>query len=197
MFTGIIEGMGKLEEMAEEGSNLRLCISWDKAQELRVDQSLAHNGICLTVEDISGDKYQVTAVEETVKRSNLGRLKSGDLLNLERSMQINSRLDGHMVQGHVDGVAEVKSIKEADGSWYFTFNFNSDYAHLLVEKGSVCLNGVSLTVVECNDNHFSAAIIPYTFEHTNFSVLQKGDAVNVEFDILGKYIARQLAVRGK
>jgi len=195
MFTGIVEGTGKLREVKNDGQNVQLFVSWKCTDELKIDQSLSHNGVCLTVEEIHGDTYRVTAIKETIKRTNFKNCKPGDLINLERSMQLNDRLDGHLVQGHVDDVIMLKEIKEIEGSWLFTFEYDEKYAHLLVEKGSVCLNGVSLTVVDCNDSSLSVAIIPYTFQNTNFSVLKEGTLVNVEFDILGKYITRQLENR--
>lgn len=190
MFTGIIEALGKVEKIEQEGTNFHFTINAPLTSELKIDQSLAHNGVCLTVIAIDGDKYVVTAIEETLKRSNIGELKVGDLVNLERAMKNNARLDGHMVQGHVDSTGTCLSVESADGSWYYTFQYTPTEAHLLVDKGSVCVNGVSLTVVEPHDNVFSVAIIPYTYEHTVFHTFKPGSRVNLEFDIIGKYIAK-------
>jgi riboflavin synthase len=176
--------------MEKEGSNLHLTIQAGIAQELKIDQSVAHNGVCLTVVSIQDDQYVVTAIEETLKKSNLGHLKVGDPVNLERSMKSDGRLDGHIVQGHVDTVGNCEAIQEVDGSWYYKFSFPSDSQYLIVDKGSICVNGVSLTVVDPTDQYFSVAIIPYTYEHTNFHNIKVGDAVNLEFDIIGKYLAK-------
>lgn len=193
MFTGIIETTGNIVSVTTNGGNRDFTIESALAGELRVDQSVAHNGVCLTVISVQNNSYTVTAIEETLQRSNLGMLKTGDRVNLERSMPMNGRLDGHLVQGHVDTTAECESVDERDGSWHFTFRYHSyDTGHLTVEKGSVCVNGVSLTVVRSEKGLFSVAIIPYTFEHTNFKDLQKGAWVNIEFDILGKYVAAYL-----
>lgn len=190
MFTGIIETMGIVEEIKLNGSNKEFIISSAISNELKVDQSLAHNGVCLTVTAIENGKHCVTAIDETLLRSNLEALKIGDSINLERAMSGLSRFDGHLVQGHVDTVGVVRSILDKDGSWIFTFNFPEENKHLLVDKGSVCINGVSLTVINPTSNTFQVAIIPYTFENTSFKMLKEGDSVNLEFDILGKYIAR-------
>ncbi|MAC94276.1 MAG: riboflavin synthase [Flavobacteriales bacterium] len=189
MFTGIIEEIAKVKELITEGSNLRIVMSSTLSRELKVDQSVAHNGVCLTVEKINGEDYEVVAVKETLDVSNLAKVKEGDLMNIERCMQMNGRLDGHIVQGHVDDVAKVKQIKQEDGSWLFTFELNKP-SKLIVEKGSICVNGVSLTAFQIDDNHFTVTIIPYTFEHTNFHQLKLNDEVNIEFDIIGKYVAR-------
>jgi len=189
MFTGIIERVEKVSAIKKEGSNLRIRISTTLATQLQVDQSLAHNGVCLTVEKLHPDSYEVVAVEETLKKSNLGDLLSGDLVNLERCMKMNARLDGHIVQGHVDETASVESIEEKDGSWIFRFRLDQP-SKLIVEKGSVCINGVSLTAFEVSDEQFSVTIIPYTYEHTNFKSFEKGQKVNLEFDIIGKYVQR-------
>lgn len=189
MFTGIIEEVAKVKEIITEGSNLRIVVSSTLSTELKVDQSVAHNGVCLTVEKIKGEDYEVVAVKETLEVSNLAKVKEGDLMNIERCMQMNGRLDGHIVQGHVDDVAKVKQIKQEDGSWLFTFELNKP-SKLIVEKGSICVNGVSLTAFQVDDNHFTVTIIPYTFEHTNFHQLKLNDEVNIEFDIIGKYVAR-------
>lgn len=199
MFTGIIETTGTIVAVATKGGNRDFTIETALAGELRVDQSVAHNGVCLTVTSVQNSTYNVTAIEETLQRSSLGFLKPGDSVNLERSMPMNGRLDGHLVQGHVDITATCDSIEERNGSWHFLFRYKSgDMGHLTVEKGSVCVNGVSLTVVRSEPGIFSVAIIPYTFEHTNFKNLRKGDLVNVEFDILGKYVAvylQRMAIR--
>ena len=193
MFTGIIETMGIVEEIRLNGTNKEFTISSAISDELKVDQSLAHNGVCLTVTSVENGKHQVTAIDETLLRSNLGDLKIGQSINLERAMSGLSRFDGHLVQGHVDTVGVVKSVLDKDGSWIFTFNFPEENKHLLVDKGSVCINGVSLTVINPTTNTFQVAIIPYTYENTSFKSLQEGDPVNLEFDILGKYIARYAA----
>lgn len=194
MFTGIIEDLGKVKDIRAEGSNVHFTIHSKIAPELKIDQSLAHNGVCLTVVGIAGNQYTVTAIKETLDRSNLGQLQVNDVVNLERAMLGHSRLDGHIVQGHVDATATCVSVEEVDGSWYYTFQYKPTPDHLLVDKGSVCVNGVSLTVVEPVDDHFSVAIIPYTYEHTTFHKFQPGSTVNLEFDILGKYIAKYAAL---
>lgn len=194
MFTGIIETLGEITSINKEGSNVHFSLRSDITTELKIDQSLAHNGVCLTVVAIEDDVYTVTAVQETLERTSLGDWKLGDKVNLERAMKYDGRLDGHIVQGHVDAVGTCVEIREVDGSWYFSFEYKLTPEHLLVDKGSVCINGVSLTVVEPKDNHFSVAIIPYTYEHTIFHQMKEGDAVNLEFDILGKYIARYAAL---
>ena len=176
--------------MEQEGSNLHLTIQSDISDQLKIDQSIAHNGVCLTVVRQEAGQHTVTAVAETLERSNLGRLQGGDPINLERAMMTNMRLDGHLVQGHVDAQAECVAIEVLDGSWYFKFRYPSESRHLLVDKGSICVNGVSLTVVSPVDDLFSVAIIPYTYEHTNFKNLAVGDKVNLEYDIIGKYFAR-------
>jgi riboflavin synthase len=188
MFTGIVEATGKILSLKEDGGNVRLSISAPFISELKVDQSIAHNGVCLTVTEIDDSHYSVTAIAETLRRSNLGKLKTGDRVNLERCMKIGDRLDGHIVQGHVDTTAECVNVKEENGSWLFRFKYDP-HAGLTVSKGSICINGVSLTVVDSLPGEFSVAIIPYTFEHTNFSSLKTGHTVNLEFDIVGKYIS--------
>ncbi|MCM1116800.1 MAG: riboflavin synthase [Pseudoflavonifractor sp.] len=196
MFSGIVEEAAKVVAMKEDGGNLHLTLACTFADELTIDQSVAHNGVCLTVVALPGDgTYTVTAIQETLRRSNLGQLHEGDLVNLERSMRIDGRLDGHIVQGHVDTTAECTAVEEADGSTYFTFEYDSDpemaaKGYVTVEKGSVTVNGVSLTVCDSTERSFRVAIIPYTFEHTNFCRIKAGSRVNLEFDILGKYIAR-------
>lgn len=194
MFTGIIEDMGTVQHIEAEGSNVHFTIASALSSELKIDQSLSHNGVCLTVVAVAADNYRVTAVEETLQRSNLGQLQVGDPVNLERAMVYGGRLDGHIVQGHVDGVGTCVAVEERDGSWYFRFRYQPTEEHLLVDKGSICVNGVSLTVVKPEEDLFSVAIIPYTYEHTNFSRLQPGAIVNLEFDILGKYLARYAAL---
>ena len=187
MFTGIIEHLGKVEQLIEEESNLRLQVSSPITHELKVDQSVAHNGVCLTIEKINDDYYEVVAIKETLVKSNLGQLNTGDSINLERCLRLSDRLDGHIVQGHVDETAKVISIDSHDGSWTFKFELNN-FNPLIVEKGSICINGVSLTAFEVVDNSFKVGIIPYTFKHTNFQFLTINDTVNIEFDILGKYV---------
>ena len=190
MFTGIIESVGKIISVVSEGTNKRFIIESSISSQLKVDQSVSHDGVCMTVVKVYGNTHQVMAVDETLKRSNLGKKNINDLVNLERSMVMNGRLDGHLVQGHVDGVSLVKTIRPEGGSWTFEFTFGKKYSNLLVDKGSVCINGVSLTVIKPSKKKFSVAIIPYTFENTNFRLLRLGDEVNVEFDIIGKYAER-------
>lgn len=192
MFTGIIESIGTIKNIQEEGTNRHFTIASSIAEELKIDQSVSHNGVCLTVVDLEPGHYTVTAIQETLQRSNLGQWVVGDEVNLERSTPANGRMDGHIVQGHVDGTGICKQVEERDGSWYFHFQYPPSPEHLLVDKGSVCINGVSLTVVDPQDDLFSVAIIPYTYAHTNFRSLQPGDTVNLEFDIIGKYIGRYL-----
>ncbi|MBL4650803.1 MAG: riboflavin synthase [Aureispira sp.] len=190
MFTGIIKELGVVQKIEKEGSNIHVTIEAEMTKELNVDESIAHNGVCLTVVAINNNQYTVTAIEETMLKTNLGTWVVGTEVNLERAMIMNARLDGHIIQGHVDKTGTCTAIKEVDGSWYFTFEYEETEEHLLVDKGSVCVNGTSLTVVDPTDNHFSVAIIPYTFEETVFRNMKVGDAVNLEFDILGKYIAK-------
>lgn len=190
MFTGIIETMGRLEKTESEGTNLHLTLSCSLTQELKIDQSVAHNGVCLTVVNTNGNTYTVTAIEETLKRSNIGDLQIGDLINLERCMLANGRFDGHIVQGHVDTRAVCKEVIDLNGSWEFVFEYEKNKSYITVEKGSVTVNGVSLTVVRSEENLFSVCIIPYTYEHTNFKSIKSGSAVNIEFDVVGKYVAR-------
>ena len=190
MFTGIIEAFGKIVNLKKDQENLHLRLDSPLTRELKIDQSLAHNGVCLTVVDTSGDQYTVTAIQETLEKTNLGKLKIGDLVNLERAMMMNSRLDGHIVQGHVDQTGFCSGIDFRQGSWFFDFEYNQHQKNITIEKGSICVNGVSLTVVKSNLNKFSVAIIPYTYDHTNFHQIQKGDAVNIEFDMIGKYISK-------
>ena len=190
MFTGIIEAFGKVVNLKKDQENLHLRLDSPLTRELKIDQSLSHNGVCLTVVDTSGDQYTVTAIQETLEKTNLGKLKIGDLVNLERAMMMNSRLDGHIVQGHVDQTGFCSGIDFRQGSWFFDFEYNQHQKNITIEKGSICVNGVSLTVVKSNMNKFSVAIIPYTYDHTNFHQIQKGDAVNIEFDMIGKYISK-------
>ena len=189
MFTGIIEQLAEVVVLKKEGDNLHISLKSTITNELKIDQSIAHNGVCLTVVNIKGDVYTVTAINETLLKSNLGLLEVGSKVNLEISMQMGGRVDGHIVQGHVDQTAVCTEVKKEDGSHVFTFEYKES-DNLTVEKGSVCVNGVSLTVVNSKDNSFSAAIIPYTFKHTNFHNFKVGTVVNIEFDILGKYIAK-------
>jgi len=190
MFTGIIETLGKITQLKKDGGNLHLTISSRLTPELKVDQSVAHNGVCLTVVDINNDQYTVTAVEETLLKTNLNHLKEGALVNLERAMILGSRLDGHIVQGHVDTTATCTHIEEKDGSWYFTFAYEPNPQQVTIEKGSITIDGVSLTVVNSLQHSFSVAIIPYTYEHTCFKEYTKGSRVNLEFDVIGKYVAK-------
>jgi len=190
MFTGIIETLGIIKDLKKDNSNLTITVSSSITHELKIDQSVAHNGVCLTVIAINNGEYKVTAIKETIEKTNLADWKVGDLLNLERAMKLGDRLDGHIVQGHVDQTGICKSIEEANGSWYFTFEYDSNLNNITIEKGSITVNGVSLTVVNSKENEFSVAIIPYTFEHTNFNTFRLGTKINLEFDVVGKYIAR-------
>ncbi|NHA07240.1 riboflavin synthase [Mucilaginibacter sp. HC2] len=190
MFTGIIETLGKVTDLQQEQGNLHITIESDISHELKIDQSVAHNGVCLTVVALADGLHVVTAIEETLNKSSLGHLKVGEPVNLERCMQMNARLDGHIVQGHVDQTAVCTEFKELDGSWEYTFEYDAATGNVTVEKGSICVNGISLTVVNSKANSFSVAIIPYTFEHTNLHNVREGSMVNLEFDIIGKYVAR-------
>lgn len=192
MFTGIVEAMGRVSNVETEGTNRHITIETALAGEAYIDQSIAHNGICLTVVSLTAESYVVTAIKETLDRSNLADWKVGDQINLERAMLADMRLDGHMVQGHVDGTTEVLSVVEEAGSWVYSFALRAEDRLLIVDKGSICVNGISLTVVNPTDSQFSVAIIPYTYEHTNMQHLQPGDRVNLEFDILGKYVSKYL-----
>ncbi len=193
MFTGIVEATAKVEEIRKEGTNKTFVLSSNISNELKIDQSLSHNGVCLTVVELDGNNYTVTAVDETLKKSNLGLLEVGDLVNLERSMPANHRFDGHIVQGHVDQTGVCTNVQELEGSWLFDFEFDfGKSGNFVVEKGSVCINGVSLTVFNCTKNSFRVTIIPYTFEHTNFKQIKEGTTVNLEFDIVGKYIRKMV-----
>ena len=189
MFTGIIESTGIVIKIKKEEKNLRFTIQCSFANELKVDQSVSHNGVCLTVVSIHGNEYDVIAIDETLKRTNLSMLKEGDEINLERCTKVGDRLDGHIVQGHVDTLAKVTNIISQQGSWLMYFDYEKQ-DNITVEKGSICVNGISLTVVESGDDNFSVAIIPYTYEQTNFKKLKVGDFVNIEFDIIGKYVSR-------
>jgi riboflavin synthase len=193
MFTGIVESMGIIEERINDGENASFKILSSFTHELKVDQSVSHNGVCLTVTSIDGDSYWVTAIYETLQKSNLSNWGAGDKVNLERCIQWNGRLDGHIVQGHVDTTSVLDSLVDEQGSWRLGFSYVKNREHITVEKGSVCINGVSLTVINSLDSSFEVAIIPYTWEHTNFHELKIGDRVNIEFDILGKYIAKLYA----
>lgn len=195
MFSGIVEEAATVVKVEKEKENLHITMRCSFVGELKIDQSVAHNGVCLTVVSKSDDTYTVTAIQETLLKSNLGLLKPGDKVNLERSMKLNERLDGHIVQGHVDQTAVCTDVKEASGSWYFTFEYDKSRENITVEKGSITVNGVSLTVVNSQFGSFQVAIIPYTFEHTNFHQIKVGTTVNLEFDIIGKYVARLLELR--
>lgn len=195
MFSGIVEEFATVTKLVKEQENIHFTLTCSFVDELKIDQSIAHNGVCLTVVAIENNTYTVTAMRETLERSNLGTLHVGDKVNVERSMIMNGRLDGHIVQGHVDQTAECVEVRDAEGSWYYTFRYKHDAemaakGYLTVDKGSVCVNGVSLTVCNPTDDSFTVAIIPYTYEHTNFHTIEVGTLVNVEFDIIGKYIAR-------
>jgi riboflavin synthase len=190
MFTGIIENTGIVKDIQSNGTNKTFWISSSLSNELKIDQSLSHSGVCLTIEEIKDGMHRVTAIEETLLKSNLGQLRTGEVVNLERCMQLNGRLDGHIVQGHVDATAECINIVEKKGSWEFTFRFREEFGAFVIEKGSICLNGISLTCFNITDTDFTIAVIPYTFEHTNINTLKKGTFVNIEFDVIGKYVIR-------
>jgi riboflavin synthase len=194
MFTGIIENLGAIVAIEANNSNISFFISSTLVKELKIDQSISHNGVCLTVESIENDIYKVTAIDDTLKKTNLSALKVGDVINIERCMPLNGRLDGHIVQGHVDTVAKCITTVEKNGSWEFTFSFDQKFAAYIIEKGSICVNGISLTAFNVTLNSFTVAIIPYTYTHTNMQYLQVGDSVNIEFDVLGKYILRSREV---
>ncbi len=193
MFTGIIEAVGKIERIVTDQANRHYCISSPISQELKIDQSVSHNGVCLTVTKADDGRHWVTAVDETLKKSTLGNWKEGNIVNLERSMVANGRFDGHIVQGHVDQVGTCTCVQEVKGSWLFDFEYDPSSGNVTVEKGSISVDGVSLTCFRSSENGFRVTIIPYTFEHTNFGKLRAGDAVNLEFDIIGKYIQRILS----
>lgn len=190
MFTGIIETLGKITNLRHDQGNLHITVESDISNELKIDQSVAHNGVCLTVVAVEDGKHTVTAIEETLNKTNLGHLKAGEPVNLERCMQMNARLDGHIVQGHVDQTATCTQFKALEGSWEYTFGYDASKGNVTVEKGSICVNGISLTVINSQANSFSVAIIPYTYEHTNLHNVREGSVVNLEFDIIGKYVAR-------
>ncbi len=197
MFTGIIESTGTIREIREIGTNRQFIIESSLSPELKVDQSLSHNGVCLTVENVDNQQYQVTAIEETLLKTNLGKWKAGQRVNLERCLQWNGRLDGHIVQGHVDSTGTCLASRQLDGSWEFTIGFPEQFASLVIEKGSISLNGISLTIFNVKKNQFTVAIIPYTFHHTNISELKEGDLVNLEFDMVGKYVNRHLQLQNQ
>jgi riboflavin synthase len=190
MFTGIIKTLGKVTDLKQEQGNLHITVSSSIADELKIDQSVAHNGVCLTVVAVGDGKHIVTAIEETLNKTNIGHLQIGEPVNLERCMQMNARLDGHIVQGHVDQTATCIKFTELEGSWEYTFQYDASKGNVTVEKGSICVNGISLTVVNSSADYFSVAIIPYTYEHTNLHNVREGSVVNLEFDIIGKYVAR-------
>ncbi|MEE2931228.1 MAG: riboflavin synthase [Bacteroidota bacterium] len=195
MFTGIIENMNEVICLRNEESNLHITFKSAITHELSVDQSVAHNGVCLTIIDINNDNYTVTAIKETLDKTNLGLLKVGDKVNIERSLQINSRLDGHIVQGHIDQISKCLNIEEKEGSFIFMFDYSKENKNLIVKKGSICINGVSLTVMDVEDTFFSVAVIPYTYENTNFCLFNKGEMANIEFDVFGKYVNKILEDR--
>lgn len=190
MFTGIIEDLGTINKIEKDGGNLHITVDTSITNELKIDQSVAHNGVCLTVVSIDGNQYTVTAIQETLNKTNLGLLKENDLVNIERAMKLGDRLDGHIVQGHVDQTATCIDILEEDGSWVYTFEYDKSQNNITIEKGSITVNGVSLTVVNSQLNQFSVAIIPYTYSHTTFKNLKIKDTVNLEFDVIGKYVKR-------
>ena len=190
MFTGIIESLGKIKSLSKEGENLHIEVASELAPMLKIDQSVSHNGVCLTVVSLTETSYVVTAIKETLDKTNIGQLEVGAVVNLERAMKLGDRLDGHIVQGHVDQTAVCQEIKEQNGSWVFTFTYDSSLNNITIEKGSVTVNGVSLTVVDSRPNTFNVAIIPYTYQHTNFNTFVKNTMVNLEFDVIGKYVKR-------
>ena len=190
MFTGIIEDLGIVKRLEKESENLHITVSSEMASELKIDQSVSHNGVCLTVISLKNESYTVTAIKETLDKTNLGALKLADTVNLERALKLGDRLDGHIVQGHVDQIATCITVEEQNGSWIFTFTYDETLGNITIEKGSITINGVSLTVVNSGKNTFSVAIIPYTYLHTNFNTFEKGTIVNLEFDVIGKYVAR-------
>ncbi len=195
MFTGIIETLGEVTNTVRDGSNFHITIKSTITQELKIDQSVSHNGVCLTVVGIEEDRYTVTAIDETLLKTNLGNLTPGNIVNLERAMILGARLDGHIVQGHVDQTGTCTHIEEQDGSWIFTFSYDADLNNVTIEKGSITIDGTSLTVVGSKKDSFSVAIIPYTYEHTVFNTYQVGTVVNLEFDVIGKYVSRLLELR--
>ena len=195
MFTGIIETLGIVKDIIKEEENLHLTITSAITNELKIDQSVAHNGVCLTVVGIEDDSYTVTAIKETINKTNVGDWEINDIVNLERAMKLGDRLDGHIVQGHVDQIGFCKSVEETNGSWKFTFEYDKNLNNITIEKGSITVNGVSLTVVDSKTNEFSVAIIPYTYEHTNFKSFKVGTKINLEFDVIGKYVTRLHSLR--
>lgn len=197
MFTGIIQAIGQIKDISINGSNRTFTVSSNLASHLKVDESVSHNGICLTVENVHKNHYTITAIQETLEKTNAKDWKPGDKVNLEQAMRMNDRLDGHIVQGHVDGIATCIEKKDKDGSIEFTFKFDESFAALVIEKGSICVNGVSLTAFNVKRNEFTIAIIPYTLSHTNLQYLAEGSIVNIEYDMLGKYVTRLLALQAK
>ena len=193
MFTGIIETLGTIQEIKKDKDNIHITIASSLTDELQIDQSVAHNGICMTVVAIDKDLYTVTAIGETIKKTNISHWQTDDMVNLERAMKLGDRLDGHIVQGHVDQIGNCIVAKETNGSWYYTFEYDAALENITIEKGSITVNGVSLTVVDSGKNNFSVAIIPYTFEHTNFNSFKEGTKVNLEFDVIGKYVSKLYA----
>ena len=191
MFTGIIEHIGTIKEIQQEGSNIHFWVESPLFSELKIDQSLAHDGVCLTIDALEAPLHRVTAIQETLEKTNLGLWQVGKQVNLERAMILGTRLDGHLVQGHIDGTGTCIDVVEQDGSWKYTFEFDEKFSRLIIEKGSICINGTSLTAFDILDNQFSVAIIPYTYNHTNISQLQKNSKVNMEFDIVGKYVTKR------
>lgn len=194
MFTGIIETTGVVKEVLANGANRNFWIESPISDQLKIDQSVSHSGVCLTIEEVKNNRHRATAIEETLKKTSLNKWQTGCLVNIERCLKLDARLDGHLVQGHVDTIGICKEKKEKNGSWEFTFQFNKDFAELVIEKGSICVNGISLTAFNVSKRKFKVAIIPYTFLHTNMHTIQAGDEVNLEFDLLGKYIARNLSL---
>ncbi|WP_394748136.1 riboflavin synthase [Spongiimicrobium salis] len=195
MFTGIIETLGSVRQLEKDGGNLHITVQSSLTSELKIDQSVAHNGVCLTVVALDGDLYTVTAIEETLEKTSLNDLKVGDVVNLERAMVMGARLDGHIVQGHVDQTGQCTGISEKDGSWFFSFEYDSSLNNVTIEKGSITIDGTSLTVVDSGRNSFSVAIIPYTYEHTRFNTYEVGTRVNLEFDVIGKYVSKLMSQR--
>lgn len=193
MFTGIIETLGTVQEIKKDKDNVHITIASSITDELQIDQSVAHNGICMTVVAINQNQYTVTAIGETIKKTNISHWQTGDIINLERAMRLGDRLDGHIVQGHVDQIGTCTTAKETNGSWYYTFEYDESLGNITIEKGSITVNGVSLTVVDSGKNNFSVAIIPYTFEHTNFKTFKEGTKINLEFDVIGKYVSKLYA----